>query len=421
MGIVETAEVQAKLEAEAEPAAAGTGGTGAADELVVEPVDRAGLGSLQLAITPEPIREAGIPSFGGAEFDFKTAPCIREALAGYAEGGYYGFTLSDDEYLGRIEWWMANARGWEVDGSWVVPALGTIFSVATCLRMLVGPDDAMIVQPPVYYRYEQAATRLGLRCVHNPLIYEDGRYTMDFDGLERLMADPRNTLLVICNPANPVGRVWTAAELGRVAELSARYGTVVVSDEIFAEVALGGHRTTPYASIPAGRGRAIALTSIGKAFGCTGFNFANAIIPDDDLRERFEAQRTRDHFGSIDPFGRQALVAAYTPEGLAWQRSTLPHFEANRKIVADAVEGAGLGRVAPTEGTFVAWVEWTGLSLEGEELNGFLETEALLEVEPGLEYGGDCGRFSRINLAGTHEATSAAMERLVDACRSIRR
>lgn len=391
-----------------------------ASELLIEPVDRCGLGSLQQSLTPDPIRSAGYTSFGGAEFDFKTAPCIRRALASYAEGGYYGFTLPDADYLGRIEWWMANARAWDMSGEWVVPTLGTIFSVATCLRMLLGPDDAMIVQPPVYYRYEQAATRLGLRCVHNPLRYADSRYEMDYDGLESLMADPHNKLLVVCNPANPVGRVWTQEELERVAELSARYSTIVVSDEIFAEVTYGEKRCVPYASLEAGRAHAITLTSIGKAFGCTGLNFANAIIPDEGLRERFRTQRTRDHFGSVDPFGRVAMMAAYTPEGLAWQRGTLEHFARNRALVAGAVEGAGIGRVAPTEGTFVSWVEWRGLALEGEELNRFFEREALLEVEPGLEYGEGCECFSRINLAATHEQTAAAMDRLVEATSRIR-
>lgn len=382
---------------------------------VAEEVSREGLGSLQEALTPKNILDARVPSMGGAEFDFKTAPCVRRALADYALNGYYAFTWPIDGYLERIEWWMANARDWEIQGDWVVPTLGTIFSVATCLRMLVGPDDAMIVQPPVYYRYEQAADRLGLKTVYNPLKVVDGAYQMDLAHLESLMADPHNKLLVICNPANPVGRVWTTEELTCVSELSAKYGTVVVSDEIFAEVTFDGHRTTPYASLAPGLENAIVLTSIGKSFSCTGLNFANAIIPGADLRERFSAQRTRDHFGSIDPFGRQALMAAYTPEGLEWQRQSVAYMAINRQIIADAIGGSGLGRVYPTEGTFVCWAHWSGLSLQGEELNCFFEEKALLEVEPGMEYGEGLERFSRINISGRHQETAQAMKRLVAA------
>lgn len=382
---------------------------------VAEELSRDGLGSLQEELTPPNIRSAGFASMGGAEFDFKTAPCIRHALAEYAENGYYAFTWPIDGYRERIEWWMANARNWEISGSWVVPTLGTIFSVATCLRMLVGPQDAMIVQPPIYYRYEQAATRLGLKTVYNPLIEEGGSYRMDLPGLERLMADGHNKLLVICNPANPAGRVWTRDELTSVSELSRRYGTIVVSDEIFAEITFDGHETVPYASLEPGRENAIALTSIGKSFSCTGLNFANAIIPGDALRERFETQRTRDHFGSIDPFGRQALMAAYTPEGLAWLRECVTYMGENRRIIASAIEDEGLGYVFPTEGTYVCWVRWDGIPLAGEELNSFFECEALLEVEPGMEYGNNLERYSRINISGRHEQTRGAMERLVSA------
>jgi cystathionine beta-lyase len=376
-------------------------------------VDRTGLDSLQEALTPEPIRAAGFSSLGGAEFDFKTAPCIRHALARYAEGGYYGFTVEGEEYARRVAWWMEHARGWQIDPLWVIPVLGTIFSVATCIRMLLGPEDALIVQPPIYGRYEQAASRLGRRCVHNPLVLCGDRYEMDLDGLERLMADQRNKLLVICNPANPVGRVWSGDELERVAELSKRYGTVVLSDEIFAEVAFNGARTIPYLEAAGSGSPSISLTSIGKSFGCTGLNFANAIIENPTLRERFAAQRTRDHFGSIDPFGYRALMAAYTPEGLEWQRKTLALFTRNRRIVARAVESLSLSRMFPTEGTFVGWIEWRGLDVRGNELQEILEREALVELEPGGDFGEGLDNFSRINLASTNEQTELAMRRLV--------
>lgn len=381
------------------------------------PVDRRGIGSLQRSMTPKSVLDAGYTSFGGAEMDFKTAPCIIDAARRYAEGGLYGFTLPEDGYLEGICWWMEHARSWEVDPSWIVPAQGTIFSVAATIRMATDPGDAIIVQPPVYYRYEQAARRLGRRTVYNCLrLTDDGRYEMDFDDLERLMADPANKVLVVCNPHNPVGRVWPADDLRRIGELAQATGTVVVSDEIFAEMTFDGHVCTPYVSLPECVPNGITLTSIGKAFGTTGLNNANAIIPDPDMRERFTVQRTADHFGSIDPFAYACVKGAYTPEGLAWLEGARSYIAENARIVRAAVEG-GLApaRMAPLEGTFVGWVEWRGLGLEGEELQRFLTDEALLAVEPGCEYGGDCARFSRINLAALHSQTSAAMERLVAA------
>lgn len=385
------------------------------------PVDRRGIGSLQRSMTPQAVVDAGITSFGGAEMDFKTAPSIIESVRRFAEGGLYGFTLPQDGYLEAICWWMGHVRSWDVDPSWIVPAQGTIFSVAAVIRMVTEPGDAIIVQPPVYYRYEQAARRLGRRTVYNRLRLVDDRYAMDFEDLERLMSDPRNKVLVVCNPHNPVGRVWEAGNLARIGELAERTGTIVVSDEIFAEMTFDGHVCTPYVSLPACVPTGITLTSIGKAFGTTGLNSANAIIPDPDLRERFTTQRTADHFGSIDPFAYACLKGAYTPEGLAWLEGARSYIAENYAIVRETVGGVlAPARVFPLEGTFVGWVEWRGLGLEGEELERFLTEEALLVAEPGLEYGDECSRFTRINLAAMHDQTRAAMERLVSAVERLK-
>ncbi len=280
------------------------------------PVDRRGIGSLQRSMTPQAVVDAGITSFGGAEMDFKTAPSVIESVRRFAEGGLYGFTLPQDGYLEAICWWMGRVRSWDVDPSWIVPAQGTIFSVAAVIRMATEPGDAIIVQPPVYYRYEQAARRLGRRTVYNRLRLEGDRYTMDFEDLERLMSDP---------------------------------------------------------------------------------------------------------FGSIDPFAYACLKGAYTPEGLAWLEGARSYIAENYAIVRETVEGAlAPAHVFPLEGTFVGWVEWRGLGLEGEELERFLTEEALLVAEPGLEYGDECSRFTRINLAAMHDQTRAAMERLVSAVERLK-
>lgn len=386
-----------------------------------QPVNREGIGSLQRSMTPQAVIDAGFQSFGGAEMDFKTAPSIREEVHRLADNGLFGFTLPADGYLESVVWWMANARSWPIDPSWVVPAQGTIFSVAAVIRMATDPGDAIITQTPVYYRYEQAATRLGRRTVHNRLRLAGDRYEMDFDDLARLMSDPRNKVLVLCNPHNPVGRVWGEADLARVAELALETGTLVVSDEIFAEMAFDGRRTVPFVSLPGGAACGITLTSLGKTFGLTGLNSANAIIVDPVLRERFTVQRTADHFGSIDPLAYACLKGAYSPRGLAWMRGARDYIEANRAMVRRAFEGElAPMRMLPVEGTFVGWIDWSGFGLEGEELARFLSEEALVVVEPGEEYGEGCASYTRINLASTHEQTRAALDRLEKAVRARR-
>ncbi len=380
------------------------------------PVERAGIGSLQHSLTPAAVAQAGFSCFSGAEMDFKTAPSIIERAERLAASGLYGFTLPKDGYNESIAWWMAHARAWEIDPSWIVPAQGTIFAIATVIRMATDPGDAIITQPPVYYRYEQAAERLGRRTCHNRLRRTGDRYEIDFDDLERLMADPANKVLILCNPHNPVGRVWSASDLERIGELARHTNTLVVSDEIFAEITFDGVRTVPFVSVPGCAAVGITLTSLGKAFGLTGLNFANALIVDDELRERFTRQRTADHFGSIDPLAYACLKGAYCADGLAWLRGMLAYVAENIQTVRTTFDRAlAPMRMLQVEGTFVGWIDWEGLGLAGAELERFLVDEALLALEPGEDFGADWSGFSRMNLASTHEQVAAGMERLVAA------
>lgn len=216
--------------------------------------DRENVGNMKTHTTPEALRRRNITSFAAAEMDFRTAPSVVEAIKRAAERGIYGFTIPTAEYLGAVRWWHREMRGWELEDEWIVPTLGTIFSVAEAIRLTTTERERIIVQTPVYYRYEQAADRQGRETVHNPLKIVDGRYEMDFEDLDRKMADPANKLLVLCNAHNPVGRVWPEADLRRVGELSEKYGVVVFCDEIFGEMTFDGHTAVPYASSRRGGG-----------------------------------------------------------------------------------------------------------------------------------------------------------------------
>lgn len=379
-------------------------------------VQRENCGSLKLSMTPQPLRERGLVSFAAGEMDYPTAPALTEAVIEAARNGLFGFTLKDEHYLSRVCWWMANARDWEIRPEWVTTAYGTIFSVATCIRAFVKEDERIIVQPPYYARYKQAADRLGRETAYNPLKQEDGRYYMDLDGLERLMADSKNRLLILCNPHNPSGRVFTRAELSEVARLSARYGTIVFSDEIFAEIILEGPPATPYASLEEGRSCAITCTSLGKAFNCTGMNHANVIIPDRQLRERFQRQRDRDHYGSIDPCAYAATVGAYTPEGLHWLQAVTEVIRGNSRYVHSYMaEKLPQFPVLRNEGAFVCWIDFSALGRQGEELERYLVEKALFHVDPGSNYGDGNGGFARMNLASTREQIAGGLARLRDA------
>ena len=172
----------------------------------------------------------------GAQLHFKTAPCVIDALTRRAQCGLFGYTESDvPAYLDAVTGWMRDVRGWAIERAWIVPSYGTLQAMCAAIRAFSQPGDGVIVQPPVYVLYDRILTRTRRERVENPLILENGRYRMDFDGLEACMAEPRNKLMLLCNPHNPTMDVWERDSLLRVAALAKKYGVLVIADEIFAE------------------------------------------------------------------------------------------------------------------------------------------------------------------------------------------
>ena len=375
--------------------------------------DRSHIGNMKTEMTPEVLAEKGITSFAAAEMDFKTAPSVIEAVKSMADRGIYGFTVLTEEYRQRIKWWMREMRNWEIGDDWILPVMGTIFSVATAIRMTTDPGEGIIVQTPVYHRYEQAAERLGRKTVYNPLKIVEGCYEMDFEDLEAKMAEPRNRLFILCNAHNPIGRVWSKEDLERVAELASRYGVIVLSDEIFGEMTFDGHRVIPYGSLEAAKAHGITVISLGKAFNFTGVNHADVIISDEKLRQRYMKQRNADHFGSIGPFEYASVLGAYCEEGKQWFEKVRDYIQGNAHLVKNYIEKEiPKARVFPIEGTSVCWIDWSFLGLEGEALEDFFLKEALFAVESGQVYGPACGIFTRMNLSSPRSQVRAALERV---------
>lgn len=374
--------------------------------------------SLKERITDQEVKEAGYVSFGPAELDYTTAPSIIESIERMVKNGLYGFTLESKRYLDSVKWWMKAARNWDIDTKWVVPVRGTIHAVATAIRMTTAPGEGIIVMSPGYNRYGQAAHRLH-RVVRTSKMKCSGMYyEPDFADLERCMADGNNRMLVLCNPNNPTGRVWSEDELEEVARLSNKYGVYVISDEIFAEVTFDNHKTIPYSSIDIGRHNAIVVTSLGKTFNFTGVNHANCIIPDTALRENYIRQRDADHYGSLEPFAEAAILGAYTPDGLAWVEAMKSYVAGNTAMVHNFFSvNPNYGMMSPVEGTYVAWIKWADEI--GEDPAKFLLKHALVQLEPGDEYGVDLNGYTRMNLGAQHYQTRAALDRISVAMKAV--
>jgi cysteine-S-conjugate beta-lyase len=376
-------------------------------------VDRTHSGNMKYIITPECIRSIGGITYSGAEMDFKTAPVIIEALTKKAQGGLYGYTCGDADYLGAVATWMAKQRDWQVELDWIVPAYGTIQSVAAAVRAFTAPGDGVIIQPPVYMQYRKCIELNDRVVVSNPLLYERGRYEMDLLGLERLMARRNTKLMVLCNPHNPIARVWDRHDLEHVAEMAGRHGVLVFSDEIFGEVVFPPHEARPFSTIGNAADISIVSTSLGKIFNFTGFSHANMVIPNEDIRRVFKRQRDVDHYGSLDPFVYSAAMAGYR-EGGEWAGEMVKYVWGNVQMIrAFFAERLPQVTIPEPQGTFVIWIDWRGLGLSEDALEDFLVNEAYLHLDRGSEYGMEGEGFTRMNVATPRAEIGKSLDRLL--------
>lgn len=363
---------------------------------------------------PQEVLDAGNISFDGAEPDFPTAPVIANAVMELAKNGLYGFTLCDGEYREHVCWWMEHSRNIRIMPEWVVPTLGTIYSVATAIRMCTEEGEGVIVTTPVYNRYEQAVKRLWRKIEKCPLILENGRYHIDESALEAVMSRPENKLFILCNPHNPIGQIWSVEELTKIAELAKKYEVLVYSDEIFADNCYGGRKCPCYLEIPGAKEHGMVAVSLGKAFHFTGVNHANILIGDDRLRERFLDRRTRDHYGSIDPLAYECLVAAYTQEGLDWLTAANKYVEENMRIIRSFFkEYLPEVPVYGGEGGYILWMDFRKMYDNEDALKEFLYKKAYFHVDAGSDYGAEC--FTRMCVASPRWCIEKALGTLKQA------
>ena len=354
----------------------------------------------------------------GAQLHLKTAPCIIDGLTRFVQTGLYGWTPSDDpQYLDAIVRWMQQIRGWDIQPDWIVPTYGTLQGMCAAIRAFTDPGDGIIVQQPVYVLYARAIGNCGRKLVDSPLVLCGDRYEMDFDDLEAKMAVPENKLMLLCNPHNPTMDVWERPDLERVAALAKRYSVLVVVDEIFAEHVWEPGLMTPYCTLPEAAGNCIVCTSLGKAFNFTGTSHANLIIPDRDIRTAYRVQRDADHYGSLSPFMRTALLSAYTPEGKAWIDALMTFIQGNEALVRDC-----FARCMPAvqvlrhrAGTLV-WADFRGLGLTEAELEQFF-LSAGIEPDLGSKYGAAGTGFLRLQIGMPRSELAGALDRLETAAR----
>lgn len=386
--------------------------------------DRRGSGSYKWDSEPpcESLRGDIIPLWV-ADMDFSTAPCIIEALHKRVDHGVFGYTYIPEAYYEALSGWFERRHGYSVSREKVICVPGVVPAVSAIIKALTAPGEGVIVQTPVYNCFFSSIRNNGCFVVRNPLLREDRNdgtftYGMDLLGLEKLASDPRNRVLLLCNPHNPGGRAWTRQELEGVAEICLRHGVTVVSDEIHCDLTLPGHKFTSYATLGEEyTSRAIVCTSPSKAFNTAGLQIANIICGNDDLRAVVDRAVNDNEVCDVNPFGVTGLIAAYTG-GELWLEALMDYLDGNYRWLADFFR-----RELPflpfsaLEATYLFWVDVRAVGMHSQELEEMLVDECGVWLNAGAMYGDD--GYMRINFACPRRRLEEAMRRIAPVLKAL--
>lgn len=362
--------------------------------------------------------EADIIPLWVADMDFETFPGITEALQRRVAHGIFGYTRVPEAYYEAVCNWFGKRHGWHINREDIIYTSGVVPAVSAVIKALTLPGDQVIVHGPVYNCFFSSIRNNGCETVSNSLIYnkEELRYEIDFDDLERKLAHERARLMLICNPHNPGGRVWTRDELTRVAELCRKYGVRVVSDEIHCELTLYDNEYVPFGSLPDELSRgSITCCSPSKAFNTAGLQIANIVCRDAEVRNRIDRAININEVCDVNPFGVIALQAAYSDEGYEWLTQLRAYISSNYDLLRERfARELPKCKVMRMEGTYLAWIDCSELHISSDEIEEMLMHENKVWVNAGSMYGTEGTAFIRINMACTSELLNEGITRIVN-------
>lgn len=335
-----------------------------------------------------------------ADMDFQTSPAIIEALQKRIDNGIFGYTRVPDEYYEAVTSWFQRRHNWQIDPSMMIYTSGVVPALSAVIKALAKPGEGVIIQTPVYNCFFSCIRNNGCQIVSNPLIYENGRYSIDFDDLERKASDSNNTLMLLCNPHNPACRIWSRDELNRIGEICASHGVRVISDEIHCEFVYNNKGYTPFATTSGAAGKnCVVCMSPSKAFNIAGLQIANIIAPDEETRARIDKAININEVCDVNPFGVIATIAAYN-KSEDWLEQLLAYIKGNYEYMKRfCLENLPDYPLTDLEATYLVWMDCRKSGLKSDELETELKEKAGLWLNSGSMYGSEGEGFMRWNIA----------------------
>lgn len=369
--------------------------------------DRRGKGSLKWEVA-----ENELPMWV-ADMDFQTAPPIIEALQRRVSHGVFGYSFVPDTWFQAIMDWWKHRHGLKIEKDWLVFTTGVVPAISSAVRKLTTIGENILIQTPVYNIFFNSILNNGRSALESPLQYDGKSYCVDFEDLERKLAEPQTTMMILCNPHNPIGKIWDRATLARIGELCFKYHVIVLSDEIHCDLTDPGCEYVPFASVS----EQCAMNSITciaptKAFNLAGLQTAAVMVPNETLRRKLERGLNTDEVAEPNAFAVEATVAAFT-EGDDWLDSLRAYLLENKTFATDF-----LSRelrevyVVPSQATYLLWLDCSGILGSTTELSRFIRQETGLYLSDGAVYGGNGERFLRLNIACPRKTLEDGLQRL---------
>ncbi len=348
-----------------------------------------------------------------ADMDFETSSYIEDALIERVKHGIFGYSEVKSDYFEIVRSWLKQHHNWDVKEKWLVKTPGVVFALAMAVKAYTEPGDSVLIQPPVYYPFSEVIADNGRRAISNTLYPgDDNRYHIDFEDFEKKIADEKIKLFFLCNPHNPVGRVWTESELERLGDICVKYGVTVVSDEIHQDFVFSGKHTVFAGLKKDFENISITCTSPSKTFNLAGMMMSNIFIPNRELRAKFRKQLDAAGTSQLGVMGLVACEAAYSKGG-QWYRAMLSYVADNIEFIKQYIsEKLPNVTMTDTEGTYLVWLDFRKTGLSVSELDDLIIHKARLWLDSGKIFG-ECGNgFQRINAACPRSVLKEALDRI---------
>ena len=355
-----------------------------------------------------------------ADMDLQAPPAVIEQLQKRVAHGIYGYESKPESYFAALEAWYQTRHNWQIVREHIEQCPSILNAVAILINQHSAEKEGIILQSPVFFEFRMVVKSNHRRIIKNPLKLVAGHYEIDFADLEKKAANPKNKILILCNPHNPIGRVWTKAELTQVADICQRHDVFVISDEIHGDFAYPPHNYTPYLTVSDSAAQnAAACLSPAKTFNIAGMVDAITVIPNPVQRAQFHDFAHRYQLNKNNVFALAASEAAYR-DGAAWLDELLVYLQGNIDLIRTFLQENKLAvSLMPIEGTFLAWLDFRELGLDAKVLEQFLAQQAGLALSPGYWFGREGAGFARMTIACPRATLQRALDQLAAAVRQL--